>query len=234
MTGGVDPSTRAQVCHVSCSDCKQAIWLAGWCFCCQCSRCAPAAQARLAFARLPTCSAHMHPLGADGGPGRCDPTANADQKGPCCNPDSGWCGNVRGVEWGHCDCIGCIDYSAPQKENRPQRAAVHVTPKPAPPKPSKFRPDGRCGPRYPAPGALDFGECDPKADADQRGPCCNPESGFCGNVRWQDWGHCDCPTVSRAGRFQRDSRHPCHPCLPPVCFLSHSLFSCPRRSILAH
>lgn len=24
---------------------------------------------------------------------------------------SGWCGNLRGVKWGHCDCKTCIDYS---------------------------------------------------------------------------------------------------------------------------
>eukprot|EP00039_Didymoeca_costata_P019723 m.338677 g.338677 ORF g.338677 m.338677 type:complete len:734 (-) comp18502_c0_seq1:111-2312(-) len=59
---------------------------------------------------------------------------------------------------------------------------------------SKFRADGRCGPRFPAPGAPDFGECDPNADEDQKGPCCNPNSGWCGNIRGADWGHCppDC------------------------------------------
>lgn len=56
----------------------------------------------------------------------------------------------------------------------------------------RFREDGRCGPNFPAPGAPAFGECDPTADADQRGPCCNPESGYCGNLRQVHWGHCDC------------------------------------------
>lgn len=35
---------------------------------------------------------------------------------------------------------------------------------------SRFRPDGRCGPNFPAPGAPLYGECDPTADADQKGP----------------------------------------------------------------
>ena len=35
----------------------------------------------------------------------------ADQKGPCCNPVSGYCGNARGVRWGHCDCETCVDFS---------------------------------------------------------------------------------------------------------------------------
>ena len=52
----------------------------------------------------------------------------------------------------------------------------------------RFRSDGRCGPNFPAPGAPSFGECDPKSDADQKGPCCNPESGWCGNIRQVDWG----------------------------------------------
>ena len=49
---------------------------------------------------------------------------------------------------------------------------------------------GRCGPNYPAPEAPAFGECDPLADADQKGPCCNPNSGWCGNIRGKHWGHC--------------------------------------------
>lgn len=53
---------------------------------------------------------------------------------------------------------------------------------------ARFRSDGRCGPNFPAPGAPSFGECDPKVDADQKGPCCNPESGWCGNIRQVDWG----------------------------------------------
>lgn len=53
-----------------------------------------------------------------------------------------------------------------------------------------FRPDGRCGADYPAPGAPAFGQCDPHADADQKGPCCNPKSGWCGNIRGPSWGHC--------------------------------------------
>lgn len=58
--------------------------------------------------------------------------------------------------------------------------------------PSKklWRDDGRCGPNFPAPGAPDFGQCDPLADADQKGPCCNPSSGYCGNIRGPKWGHC--------------------------------------------
>jgi len=54
----------------------------------------------------------------------------------------------------------------------------------------KWRDDGRCGPRFPAPGAPDFGQCDPAADANERGPCCNPVSGWCGNIRHKSWGHC--------------------------------------------
>lgn len=61
---------------------------------------------------------------------------------------------------------------------------------PPPPAGSKFRLDGRCGPSYPAPGAPSFGECDPYSDADQKGPCCNPTSGWCGNERGASWGHC--------------------------------------------
>eukprot|EP00051_Salpingoeca_urceolata_P027321 m.480974 g.480974 ORF g.480974 m.480974 type:complete len:712 (+) comp22012_c0_seq1:446-2581(+) len=85
----------------------------------------------------------------------------------------------------------------------PPPPPIKLPPPPAPrappPQPgaagaSKWRSDGRCGPRFPAPGAPSFGQCDPSANADRKGPCCNPESGFCGNVRDVDWGHCDCPT----------------------------------------
>merc|ERR1712117_820497 len=41
----------------------------------------------------------------DGRPGQCDPTANANQKGPCCS-SIGWCGNSHN----HCECYGCIDF----------------------------------------------------------------------------------------------------------------------------
>lgn len=54
----------------------------------------------------------------------------------------------------------------------------------------RWRDDGRCGPKYPAPGAKDFGECDPNADENEKGPCCNPQSGWCGNIRGKSWGHC--------------------------------------------
>ena len=33
----------------------------------------------------------------------------------------------------------------------------------------RWRDDGRCGPQYPAPGAPTYGECDPNANADQKG-----------------------------------------------------------------
>ena len=33
---------------------------------------------------------------------------------------------------------------------------------------ARFRPDGRCGPEFPAPGSPNFGECDPDADEDQK------------------------------------------------------------------
>ena len=54
----------------------------------------------------------------------------------------------------------------------------------------RWRGDGHCGPNFPAPGAPDFGECDPTADANEKGPCCNPSSGWCGNIRGKSWGHC--------------------------------------------
>ena len=43
----------------------------------------------------------------DGRPGQCDPNANANEKGPCCNPrGAGWCGNSDA----HCKCSGCTDF----------------------------------------------------------------------------------------------------------------------------
>eukprot|EP00039_Didymoeca_costata_P003122 m.65225 g.65225 ORF g.65225 m.65225 type:complete len:283 (-) comp11719_c0_seq4:19-867(-) len=144
--------------------------------------------------------------GAPGSPdfGECDPNSDADQKGPCCRVDSGWCGNERGKSWGHCplregeqleegdpgpacpDSV-CIDYSEVQKH---RHLAVSKLVEGA----KRFRSDGRCGPNFPAPGAPEFGECDPLADADQKGPCCRVDSGWCGNVRGESWGHCppDC------------------------------------------
>lgn len=43
----------------------------------------------------------------NGNPGQCDPSANANEKGPCCSP-LGWCGNSAA----HCDCPTCVNYSA--------------------------------------------------------------------------------------------------------------------------
>lgn len=84
----------------------------------------------------------------------------------------------------------------------------------------KFRPDGRCGPSFPAPGAPSFGECDPHADADQKGPCCNPNSGYCGNVRHTSWGHCDCNNCvdfSPSGsKHQNAPKPPAAPPRPPA------------------
>ncbi len=54
----------------------------------------------------------------------------------------------------------------------------------------RWRTDGRCGPKFPAPGAPAYGECDPAADEDQKGPCCRPDSGWCGNVRSVDSRAC--------------------------------------------
>jgi hypothetical protein len=54
----------------------------------------------------------------------------------------------------------------------------------------RFRSDGRCGPDFPAAGAPTFGECDPTGNADKVGPCCRVDSGWCGNVRFETWGHC--------------------------------------------
>lgn len=146
--------------------------------------------------------------------GECNPDADKDQEGPCCRPSTGWCGNVRGEEWGHCDCKDCIDFAAVKKqrqkyivalkdeEKKQQEAAAEdaaaaadkaaaAADAAAALKP-RYRTDGRCGPKFPAPGAPSFGECDPDADQDQKGPCCRPSSGWCGNVRDEEWGHCDC------------------------------------------
>jgi len=147
--------------------------------------------------------------------GECDPNSDQDQKGPCCRSDSGWCGNTRRQTWGHCpledgettmdgghdgcDPSVCIDYGKVDRQRKQlmakvitghingQAAGVDAQPKPKP----KFRQDGRCGPDFPAPGAPSFGECDPRADADQKGPCCRPSSGWCGNSH-ETWGHCNC------------------------------------------
>ena len=102
---------------------------------------------------------------------------------------------------GHCDCKDCIDFAAVKKqrhvyivalkdeEKKQQKAAAADTAAALKP---RYRTDGRCGPQFPAPGAPAFGECDPDADKDQKGPCCRPSTGWCGNVRDEEWGHCDC------------------------------------------
>jgi len=51
-----------------------------------------------------------------------------------------------------------------------------------------WRPDGRCGTNFPAPSG-EPGQCDPEANANEKGPCCSP-LGWCGNSA----AHCDCPT----------------------------------------
>lgn len=151
--------------------------------------------------------------------GECDPLGNADQKGPCCRPDSGYCGNEQNPKWGHCHCADCVDFSLVAARRGKMLAqlagrAVGVDHalatnlqdirKPAPVKSdahtgeggvavsglAKFRPDGRCGPEFPAPGSPSFGECDPDANEDQKGPCCRIDSGWCGNIRNKKWGHC--------------------------------------------
>mmetsp|Transcript_31332 Transcript_31332/g.82113 ORF Transcript_31332/g.82113 Transcript_31332/m.82113 type:complete len:203 (-) Transcript_31332:66-674(-) len=56
----------------------------------------------------------------------------------------------------------------------------------------RIRPDFRCGPDFLAPDGTAYAECDPSKDSDPGGPCCRPDSGWCGNVRRKKWGHCDC------------------------------------------
>jgi len=83
-------------------------------------------------------------------------------------------------------------------------AGGNAVPVPVRAKLPRFRPDGRCGPNFPAPGAPAFGECKPTGNADQVGPCCNPVSGWCGNERGVDWGASNCrrlvpgPSADRA------------------------------------
>eukprot|EP00042_Codosiga_hollandica_P044274 m.432662 g.432662 ORF g.432662 m.432662 type:complete len:544 (-) comp56753_c0_seq1:50-1681(-) len=139
--------------------------------------------------------------------GECDPVADADQKGPCCNPNSGWCGNIRTVRWGHCDCIGCVDFSQTDQDRKHALIqssvlkARETVVKPAeaapPPPPAKtsaplewFRADGRCGPKYPSLSSPSYGECNPTVDSG-KGHCCNPDDGWCGTDRTT---HCGCPT----------------------------------------
>lgn len=124
---------------------------------------------------------------------------------------------------GHCDCPDCVDYGKAGSQPRSGKAAppARTVPQKALP---KFRPDGRCGPNFVAPGSLSYGECDPTANADQKGPCCNPQSGWCGNVRGEDWGHCDCPEV-RINRFLPRPRAPILPG-PPVDATCRLIVSC--------
>eukprot|EP00038_Savillea_parva_P026453 m.54205 g.54205 ORF g.54205 m.54205 type:complete len:197 (-) comp7513_c0_seq1:4888-5478(-) len=70
---------------------------------------------------------------------------------------------------------------------------------------SRIRPDHRCGPDFLAPDGTAYGECDPSVDADPGGPCCRPETGWCGNVRHKQWGHCDCSDCVDFGKV-RDIR----------------------------
>ena len=108
-----------------------------------------------------------------------------------------YCGNEQHPKWGHCHCADCVDFSlvaARRGEMLAQLAgraagvdhalaANHPDiRKPAPVKSdphtgeggvavaglARFRPDGRCGPEFPAPGSPAFGECDPDADEDQK------------------------------------------------------------------
>merc|ERR1719290_548719 len=107
-----------------------------------------------------------------GEPGQCYPQANANEKGPCCSP-LGWCGNSAA----HCDCPTCIDYS------------------------TAWRPDGRCGANFPAPSG-EPGQCDPEANANEKGPCCS-SLGWCGNSA----AHCDCPTcIDYSAAWRPDGR----------------------------
>ena len=107
---------------------------------------------------------------------------------------------------GHCDCKDCIDFAAVKKhrqvyrvelkneEKKQQEAAAEgaaAADAVAALKP-RYRTDRRCGPQFPAPGAPAFGKCDSDADQHQEGPCCRPSNGWCGNVRDEEWGHCDC------------------------------------------
>jgi hypothetical protein len=100
------------------------------------------------------------------------------------------------------------------------RVAAPVAPQAAVPAKAslaRFRSDGRCGPNFPAPGAPSFGECDPKEDADQKGPCCNPESGWCGNIRQVDWGKLVVLAPGHVPRLFFDSV--CHDFTPSLSFL---------------
>jgi hypothetical protein len=58
---------------------------------------------------------------------------------------------------------------------------------------TRIRPDFRCGPNFLAPDGSGYGECAPSINRDPGGPCCRPDSGWCGNIRGKSWGHCDCP-----------------------------------------
>ena len=141
--------------------------------------------------------------------GECDPAGYGEGVGPCCHPVLGRCSNIRSAPFDHCGCDDCIDFSNPaaakaalmsanstptaaaSTRNAPTTSNLNAAQQPAGTL-KRFRDDGRCGPNFPAPGAPAFGECDPAGDEDQKGPCCNPGSGWCGNIRHTRWGHCDC------------------------------------------
>lgn len=103
-----------------------------------------------------------------GNPGECDPVG----KMACCNAETGRCGG--GTE--DCDCDDCIDFSLLYAARHPHKT---------------WRDDGRCGANFPLENGKPS-ECNPHADADQKGPCCRLDSGWCGNERGTEWGHCDC------------------------------------------
>ena len=49
----------------------------------------------------------------NGKPAECEPNANAEKEGPCCNLDTGWCGNSNSS----CECTNCINYASGEKQN---------------------------------------------------------------------------------------------------------------------
>ena len=101
-------------------------------------------------------------------PDRRSAECNPDGEYPCCNLDTGSCGNASN----QCFCDNCTDYSRIQEEWKDSGGK------------QKWRYDGKCGMRFPLPNG-EASECDP----DGENPCCNDWSfGECGNTT----AHCSC------------------------------------------
>ena len=62
----------------------------------------------------------------------------------------------------------------------------------------EWRSDGRCGADYPLKGRP--GGCDPKANANKKGPCCS-SIGYCGNTP----NHCECNTCTDFRKIVEDT-----------------------------